>query len=86
MNLMNRVLKRFLDLFIIIFIDDILIYFRTEQEHASHLTIALQTLKDRQLFAKFSKCDFWWQLVGLICHIVSRRGIRVDSEKIEAVK
>ena len=58
MDLMNRVFKKYLDLFVIVFIDDILIYFRNEEEHASHLRIVLQTLKDRQLFAKFSKCEF----------------------------
>ena len=58
MDLMNRVFKQYLDLFVIIFIDDILIYSRSEEEHASHLRVVLQTLKDRQLFTKFSKCEF----------------------------
>ena len=55
MDLMNRMFKQYLDLFVIFFIDDILIYSRSEEEHASHLRIVLQTLKDRQLFTKFSK-------------------------------
>ncbi|WMV54832.1 hypothetical protein MTR67_048217 [Solanum verrucosum] len=59
MDLMNIVFKQYLDLFAIVFIDDILIYSRNEEEHASHLRVVLQTLKDRQLFAKFNKCDFW---------------------------
>ena len=58
MDLMNRVFKQYLELFVIIFINDILIYSRNEEEHASHLRIVLQTLKDRQLFAKFSKREF----------------------------
>ena len=57
-NLMNRVFKQYLDLFVIVFIDDNLIYSRSEEEHASHLRVVLHTLKDRQLIAKFSKCEF----------------------------
>ena len=75
-----------MNLFVIVFIDDILIYSRNEEECESHLRIVLQTLKDRQLFAKFSKCEFWLQSVAFHCHIVSSEGIRVDSQKIEAVK
>ena len=59
-DLMNRVFKQYLDLFVIILIDDILIYSRSEEEHASHLRVVLQTLKDHRLFAKFSKCEFWF--------------------------
>ena len=86
MDLMNRVFKQYLDLFVIIFIDDFLIYSRIEEEHASHLIVALQTLKDRQLFTKFSKCEFWLQSVAFLGHIVSSEGIGVDSQKIEVVK
>ncbi|KAH0655152.1 hypothetical protein KY285_030034 [Solanum tuberosum] len=86
MDLMNRVFKQYLDLFVIVFIDDILIYSRNEEEHASHLRVVLQTLKDRQLFAKFNKCEFWLQSVAFLRHIVTSEGIRVDSQKIEAVK
>ena len=83
---MNKVFKQYLDLFVIIFIDDILIYSRSEEEHASHLRVVLQTLKDRHLFTKFSKCEFWLQSLAFLVHIVSSEGIRVDSQKIEAVK
>ena len=86
MYLMNRVFKQYLDLFIIVFIDDILIYSRSEEEHASHLRVVLQTLKDRQLFVKFSKCEFWLQSVAFLGHIVSSEGIRVDLQKREALK
>ncbi|WMV09114.1 hypothetical protein MTR67_002499 [Solanum verrucosum] len=86
MYLMNRVFKQYLDLFVILFIDDILIYSRNEEEHAIHLRVVLQTLKDRQLFAKFSKCEFWLQSVAFLGHIVSSKEIQVDYKKIEAVK
>ena len=86
MDLMNKVFKQYLDLFGIVFIDDILIYSRNEKEYASHLRIVLKALKDHQLFAKFSKCEFWWQSVAFLGHIVSSEGIRVDSQKIEVVK
>ena len=84
-NLMNTVCKQYLDLFVIVFIYDILIYSRSEKEHASHLWIVLQTLKDRQFFDKFSKCEFWLQSISFLGHIVSSKGIRVDSQKIEVV-
>ena len=83
MDLINIVFKQYLDLFVIIFIDDILIYSRSEEEHASHLRFVMQ--KDRQLFTMFSKCEFWLQSVAFLGHIVSSEGIRVDSQKIEAV-
>ncbi|WMV18677.1 hypothetical protein MTR67_012062 [Solanum verrucosum] len=83
---MSRVFKQYLDLFVIVYIDDILIYSRNEEEHASHLRVVLRTLNYCQLFAKFSKCEFWLQYVAFLGHIVSREGIRVDSHKIEAVK
>ena len=78
---MNRVFKQYLHLFIIVFIDDILIYSRSEEEHVSHLRVVLQTLKERQLFAKFSKCEFWLQSVAFLGHIVSSEGTSVDSQR-----
>ena len=86
MDLMNIVFKQYMDLFLIVFIDDILIYFRNEEEHSSHLRVVLWTLKDRQLFAKFSKYEFWLQSVAFLDHVVSSERIRVDSHKIKAVK
>ncbi|KAH0723877.1 hypothetical protein KY290_005311 [Solanum tuberosum] len=85
-DLLNRVFKQYLDLFVIVFIDDILIYSRNEEEHVTHLRVVLQTLKDRQLLSKFSKCEFWLQSVAFIGHIVSSEGIRVDSQKIDTVR
>ena len=72
-------------MFVLVFIDDILIYSRNEEDQASHLRIVLQTLKDKKLYAKFSKCEFWLESVVFLGHIVSRDGIRVDTQKIEAV-
>ena len=85
MDLMNRVFKPFLDHFVIVFIDDILVYSRSEEEHVEHLRIVLQTLREHQLYAKFSKCEFWLDSVAFLGHVVSREGIQVDPKKIEAV-
>ena len=68
-----------------VFIDDILVYSKDAQEHERHLRIVLQTLRENQLFAKLSKCDFWLKEVSFLCHIVSAYGIRVDPAEIEAI-
>ena len=68
-----------------VFIDDILVYSRDEQEHEQHLKIFLQTLREKKLYAKLSKCDFWIKEVSFLCHIVFAEAIRVDPPKIEAV-
>ena len=86
MDLMNSLFRPFLDLFVIVFIDDILVYSRSEDEHADHLRAVLQTLRDRKLYAKFSKCEFWLKSVAFLGHIVSDEWIKVDTQKIEAVK
>ncbi|WMV54833.1 hypothetical protein MTR67_048218 [Solanum verrucosum] len=85
MDLMNRVFRKYLDMFVIVFIDDILIYSRNENEHVDHLRIMLQVLKDQQLFANFSKCEFWLRSVTFLHHIVSSKGIKVDPKKTDAV-
>ncbi|KAL4010566.1 hypothetical protein IC575_030067 [Cucumis melo] len=85
MDLMNRVFREFLDTFVIVFIDDILIYFKTEAEHEKHLRMVLQTLRDNKLYAKFSKCEFWLKQVSFLGHVVSKAGVSVDPAKIEAV-
>ncbi|TYK01415.1 ty3-gypsy retrotransposon protein [Cucumis melo var. makuwa] len=85
MDLMNRVFREFLDTFVIVFIDDILIYSKTEVEHEEHLRIVLQTLRDNKLYAKFSKCEFWLKHVSFLGHVVSKDGVSVDPTKIEAV-
>ncbi|KAH0706063.1 hypothetical protein KY285_010594 [Solanum tuberosum] len=86
MDLMNRVFKPFLDVFVIVFIDDILVYSRVEEDHANHLRQVLQILRDCKLYAKFSKCEFWLKSVAFLGHVVSDEGIRFDNQKIEAVK
>ena len=85
MDLMHRVLQEFLDEFVIVFIDDILIYSTTEEQHRKHLSAVLQTLKEHRLFAKFSKCDFWRREVKFLGHVVTSEGIAVDPSKVEAV-
>ncbi|KAL0561256.1 hypothetical protein IC582_001678 [Cucumis melo] len=85
MDLMNIVFREFLDTFVIVFIDDILIYSKTEAEHEEHLRIVLQTLRDNKLYAKFSKCEFWLKQVSFLGHVVSKAGVSVDPAKIEAV-
>ena len=86
MDLMNRVFKQFIDQFVIVFIDDILIYSKSREEHEQHLRSVLQTLREHQLYGKFSKSEFWLERVAFLGHVVSRNGIEVDPQKIEAVK
>ena len=84
-DLMNRVFRPYLDQFVVVFIDDILVYSRDEQKHEQHLKIVLQTLREKKLYAKLSKCDFWLKEVSFLGHVMSVEGIRVDLTKIEAV-
>ncbi|GJS16814.1 putative reverse transcriptase domain-containing protein [Tanacetum coccineum] len=86
MDLMNRVCKPYLDKFVIVFIDDILIYSKTKGEHSEHLKIILDLLKKEKLYAKFSKCDFWLESVQFLGHVINREGVHVDPAKIEAIK
>ncbi|GKD95234.1 putative reverse transcriptase domain-containing protein [Tanacetum coccineum] len=86
MDLINRVCKPYLDKFIIVFIDDILIYSRNEEEHANNLRIILELLKKEKLYAKFSKCDFWIRIVQFLGHLIDSQGLHVDPAKIRAVK
>ncbi|KAA3484677.1 DNA/RNA polymerases superfamily protein [Gossypium australe] len=85
MDLMNRIFRPYLDRFAVIFIDDILIYSQDENKHAEHMRVALQTLREKQLYAKFNKCEFWLREVSFLGHIVSASGIRVDPSKISAI-
>ncbi|GJR45670.1 putative reverse transcriptase domain-containing protein [Tanacetum coccineum] len=86
MDLMNRVCKPYLDKFVIVFIDDILIYSKNEQEHEEHLKQILELLKKEELYAKFSKCEFWIPKVQFLGHVIDNKGIHVDPAKIESVK
>ena len=80
MDLMNRVFRPYLDRFVIVFIDDILVYSRSELEHERHLGLVLQTLRRHQLYAKFNKCEFWLSRVGFLGHVVSADGIYVNPQ------
>ncbi|GJY62735.1 putative reverse transcriptase domain-containing protein, partial [Tanacetum coccineum] len=86
MDLMNRVCKPYLDKFVIVFIDDILIYSKDKREHEEHLKAILELLKKEKLYAKFSKCEFWIPKVQFLGHVIDSRGIHVDPAKIESIK
>ena len=81
MDLMHRIFHPYLDYFVVIFIDDILVYSKSQEEHEEHRWIVLQTLKEHQLYAKFSKCEFWLSKVAFLGHIISQTGLEVDPEK-----
>ncbi|KAA3466328.1 DNA/RNA polymerases superfamily protein [Gossypium australe] len=85
MDMMNLVFQPYLDGFVVVFIDDILVYSRTKEEHDSHLRIVLQILREKQLYAKFSKCEFWLKEMTFLGHVVSAERIRVDPRKFEVV-
>ncbi|GJT92012.1 putative reverse transcriptase domain-containing protein [Tanacetum coccineum] len=85
MDLMNRIFHEYLDKFVIVFIDDILVYSKSEEEHERHLRIVLEILRQKKLYAKFSKCEFWLQQVAFLGHIVSADGIIMDPSKVEAI-
>ena len=85
MDLMRRVFQPYLDHFVIVFVDDILIYSQSEEEHEDHLRIVLQALREHQLYAKFSKCEFFLTEVRFLGHVMSALGVLVDLEKVEAV-
>uniref|UniRef100_A0A151UHL1 Retrovirus-related Pol polyprotein from transposon 17.6 n=1 Tax=Cajanus cajan TaxID=3821 RepID=A0A151UHL1_CAJCA len=82
---MNRIFRSFLDKFVVVFIDDILIYSRTPEEHGEHLRLVLEILKAKQLYAKLSKCEFWLSEVKFLGHVISVEGIAIDSAKVESV-
>jgi len=85
MDLMNRVFKPYLDQLVVVFMDDILIYSRTPEEHAHHLWTAPELLKRNELYAKFSECEFWLSKLVFLGHVVSNKGLSVDPQKIKAV-
>nr|GEX54758.1 putative reverse transcriptase domain-containing protein [Tanacetum cinerariifolium] len=86
MDLMNRVCKSFLDKFVIVFIDDILIYFKNKEEHEEHLRIIMELLQKEKLYAKFSKCKFWLDFVKFLGHVINSQGVHVEPAKVEAIK
>ena len=85
MNMMNKVFTKYLDKFIVVFIDDILVYSKNEEEHKEHLRLVLGKLREHQLYAKFSKCEFWLKEVGFLGHVISREGIAADSTKVASI-
>ena len=85
MQMMNRVFIDYLDRFVVVFIDDILVYSRSREDHAEHLRMVLETLRGHQLYGKYSRCEFWIPEVGFLGHVISAEGVVVDPSKIEAV-
>ncbi|XP_071718803.1 uncharacterized mitochondrial protein AtMg00860-like [Rutidosis leptorrhynchoides] len=85
MDRMNHVFHEYLDKFVIVFIDDILVFSKSKEEHENHLLVVLETLRSKKLFAKFSKCEFWLQRVAFLGHVVSAEGIMMDPVKVEAI-
>ena len=84
MSMMNKVFMEFLDKFVVVFIDDILVYSKNEEEHKEHLRLVLEKPREHQLYAKFRKCEFWLKEVGFLGHVISREGITVDPTKVQS--
>ena len=84
-DLMNRVFHPYLDQFVIVFIDDILVYSRNAKEHTFHFRIVLHILRNHQLYAKFYKCEFWLNEIVFLGHVISGNGIFVDPRKVESI-
>lgn len=85
MYLMNKVFMEYLDKFVVVFIDYILIFSKSEEEHEQHLRLVLEKLREHQLYAKFSKCQFWLNEVGFLAHTMTTSGLAVDPSKITMV-
>jgi hypothetical protein len=85
MYMMNKVFMEYLDKFVVVFIDDILVYSISEEEHEEHLRLALQKLQEHRLYAKLSKCEFWMKQVSFLGHVISKGGISVDPSKVQDV-
>ena len=85
MDLMHRVFQPYLDQFVVVFVDDILIYSQSEEEHEDHLRVILQLLRDHQLYVRFNKCEFWLTEVRFLGHLVSTSSVSVDPEKVKVM-
>jgi hypothetical protein len=85
MYLMNKIFMEYLDKFVVVFIDDILVCLRSEEEHEEHLRLVLQKLQDYRLYAKSSMCEFWLKQVAFLGHIILKGGISVDPSKVQDV-
>jgi hypothetical protein len=85
MYMMNMVFMEYMDKFVVLFIDNILVYSRSDEEHEGHLRLVLQKLRDHKLYAKLSKCGFWLKQVAFLGHVISKGGISVDPSKVQDV-
>ena len=85
MDLMNRVFHKYLDHFVIVFINDILNFSKSMEEHEKHLRIVFQILREKKLYAKFKKCEFWLDQMVFLGHVISKAGISVDPSKVESM-
>ena len=85
MDIMNRVFQPYVDQFVMVFIDDILVYSKDREDHDTHLQVVLETLRKEQLYEKLSICEFWLKEVSFLGHIISEEGIRLDPKKIEVI-
>jgi hypothetical protein len=85
MYLMNKVFMKYLDKFVVVFIDDILTFSKTKEEHEKHLRMVLEKLRSNKLYAKFSKCEFWLSKVTFLGHVISTGGVSVDPGKVKDV-
>ena len=84
-HLMNSIFMEYLDKFVVVYLDDILIYSKNEEEHDEHLRLVLMKLREHRLYAKFSKCEFWLPEVTYLGHVISGKGIAVNPERVQAV-
>jgi hypothetical protein len=85
MDMMNKAFMEYLDKFVVMFIDDILVYSRSKEAHEGHLRLVLQKLRDHMVYAKLSKCEFWLKQVAFLGHVISKGGIYVDPSKVQDV-
>ncbi|XP_021754616.1 uncharacterized protein LOC110719943 [Chenopodium quinoa] len=86
MDLMHRIFRPYLDMFVVVFIDDIPVYSNSKEDHEDHLRKVLQLLREHQLYAKLSKCEFWLEKVAFLGHVISKEGVSLDAAKVQAVQ
>ena len=86
MHLMQQMFRKYLDEFVIVFLDDVLIYSKSKEAHEKHVRTVLETLRDNQLYAKRSKCDFFKEEISFLGHVINKDGIKMEQSKVDAVK
>src|SRR3954463_12803739 len=84
-RLMNYIFMEYLDKFVVVYLDDIFVYSKNEEEHAEHLRLILEKLREHKLYAKYSKCEFWLPDVTYLGHVISKDGVAVNPERIQAI-